>query len=138
VPADLNSATALLKWDVKIHVLAFFVFRTTAEVAPWTGPPVFVRHRALQSIAHFLLQITQQPAEADFILAHGTEALADSSGDANPKTIVQLEDLLRQCAAAGMPPMVVANPGTPASPETQTCITTQSVDPPVKRICMAA
>lgn len=58
------------------------------------------------------LEVTENPVEADFILAHGTEAIsaADGSGGAAPRSIEQLETLLRQAAAAGQPPMIVANP----------------------------
>lgn len=69
-------------------------------------------------------QVTENPAEADFILAHGTEAIsaADGSGGAAPQSVEQLEMLLRQAADAGQPPMVVANPGSlPGSRHCKTC-----------------
>jgi len=46
---------------------------------------------------------------ADFILAHGTEALGLSSGDALPKNLEDLEQILELCAKRKIP-MVVANP----------------------------
>lgn len=47
--------------------------------------------------------------EAEFILAHGTEALGHPSGDSLPMTLEELEKILEQCAAKKIP-MVVANP----------------------------
>lgn len=46
---------------------------------------------------------------ADFILAHGTEALGLSSGAALPMKLDDLEKILEQCATKKIP-MVVANP----------------------------
>lgn len=46
---------------------------------------------------------------ADFILAHGTEALGLPSGDALPKSLEDLEQILQLCAKRKIP-MVVANP----------------------------
>ncbi|PHT28457.1 hypothetical protein CQW23_31970 [Capsicum baccatum] len=50
-----------------------------------------------------------QVVEADFILAHGTEALGLSTGAAIPMNLDELEKILHQCAAKKIP-MVVANP----------------------------
>lgn len=47
--------------------------------------------------------------DAEFILAHGTEALGHPSGDSLPMTLEELEKILEQCAAKKIP-MVVANP----------------------------
>lgn len=47
--------------------------------------------------------------EADFVLAHGTEALGLPSGDALPMELEDLEKILENCAAKNIP-MVVANP----------------------------
>lgn len=47
--------------------------------------------------------------EAEFILAHGTEALGHPSGDSLPMTLEELEKILEQCIAKKIP-MVVANP----------------------------
>ena len=47
--------------------------------------------------------------EAEFILAHGTEALGLSSGTALPMKLEDLEKILERCAAKNIP-MVVANP----------------------------
>lgn len=46
---------------------------------------------------------------ADFILAHGTEALGLSSGATLPMKIEDFEKILEHCAAKKLP-MVVANP----------------------------
>lgn len=58
------------------------------------------------------LEVTTDPQQADFILAHGTEALgtrADGSG-AQPCSLEEMQGLLAACAARGGMPMVVANP----------------------------
>lgn len=47
--------------------------------------------------------------EAEFVLAHGTEALGLSSGASRPMKIEDLEKILEKCAAKKIP-MVVANP----------------------------
>lgn len=47
--------------------------------------------------------------DAEFVLAHGTEALGLSSGDALPMTLEELNKILEQCAVKNIP-MVVANP----------------------------
>lgn len=47
--------------------------------------------------------------EAEFILAHGTEALGLPSGGVLPMKIDELEKILKQCAGKSIP-MVVANP----------------------------
>ncbi|WCJ21881.1 Haloacid dehalogenase-like hydrolase (HAD) superfamily protein [Euphorbia peplus] len=55
------------------------------------------------------LQVVEKVEDADFVLAHGTEALGQSSGSASPKTLDELEKILEHCAAKKIP-MVVANP----------------------------
>jgi hypothetical protein len=52
------------------------------------------------------------PRQADFILAHGTEALGTRSDGsaAQPCSLERLRELLGECAARGGLPMVVANP----------------------------
>lgn len=55
------------------------------------------------------LQVVENVKDADFILAHGTEALGNPSGDAIPMKLEELENILEQCAAKHIP-MVVANP----------------------------
>ncbi|KAL3652070.1 hypothetical protein CASFOL_001751 [Castilleja foliolosa] len=55
------------------------------------------------------LQVVDKAEEAEFVLAHGTEALGISSGEAIPKTLEELNTILEQCAAKKIP-MVVANP----------------------------
>lgn len=47
--------------------------------------------------------------DAEFILAHGTEALGIPSGAAKPMKLEDLEKILERCAAKNIP-MVVANP----------------------------
>lgn len=47
--------------------------------------------------------------EADFVLAHGTEALGLPSGGVTPKPLDELEKILEKSAARGIP-MIVANP----------------------------
>ncbi|PKA59285.1 hypothetical protein AXF42_Ash001379 [Apostasia shenzhenica] len=55
------------------------------------------------------LQVVNRVDEADFILAHGTEALGLPSGDSLPMTMEELEQILELCNRRKIP-MVVANP----------------------------
>ncbi|KAF8041516.1 hypothetical protein BT93_A0195 [Corymbia citriodora subsp. variegata] len=55
------------------------------------------------------LKVVENVAEAEFILAHGTEALGQASGSVRPMKLEDLEKILEQCAAKRIP-MVVANP----------------------------
>ncbi|KAK6137791.1 hypothetical protein DH2020_028463 [Rehmannia glutinosa] len=55
------------------------------------------------------LQVVDNVEEAEFVLAHGTEALGLSSGDALPMKLEELDKILGQCADKKIP-MVVANP----------------------------
>lgn len=55
------------------------------------------------------LQVVEDVQEADFILAHGTEAIGLRSGAALPMKLEDLEKILKQCADRKIP-MVVANP----------------------------
>lgn len=55
------------------------------------------------------LQVVDNVEEAEFILAHGTEALGLPSGAALSMTLEDLEKILEQCVAKKIP-MVVANP----------------------------
>ncbi|PSC69035.1 Haloacid dehalogenase-like hydrolase superfamily isoform 1 [Micractinium conductrix] len=58
------------------------------------------------------LEVTQDPQQAEFILAHGTEALgvgADGSS-VQPCSLGAMRALLGRCAACGGLPMIVANP----------------------------
>ncbi|XP_020597400.1 uncharacterized protein LOC110037162 [Phalaenopsis equestris] len=55
------------------------------------------------------LQVVNRVDEADFILAHGTEALGLPSGDTQPTSIEELEQILEHCSKRKIP-MVVANP----------------------------
>ncbi|KAL4425898.1 hypothetical protein ABPG75_009914 [Micractinium tetrahymenae] len=64
------------------------------------------------------LEVTTDPSQAEFILAHGTEALGTSTDGSvgQPCSLDRLKQLLEECAAAAAargaapPPMVVANP----------------------------
>ncbi|KAK9665012.1 hypothetical protein RND81_14G084200 [Saponaria officinalis] len=55
------------------------------------------------------LKVVDNVEEAEFILAHGTEALGLSSGAVIPKQLEELEKILEKCAEKKIP-MVVANP----------------------------
>ncbi|XP_047330851.1 uncharacterized protein LOC124934371 [Impatiens glandulifera] len=56
------------------------------------------------------LDVVENVEDAEFILAHGTEALGLSSGGSLPLKLEELEKILEKCAAKGGIPMVVANP----------------------------
>ena len=47
------------------------------------------------------LQVVDTPEEADFILAHGTEAVAQSDGSILPASLEQLRSLMERAAAEG-------------------------------------
>ncbi|KAK3001913.1 hypothetical protein RJ639_020739 [Escallonia herrerae] len=55
------------------------------------------------------LKVVESAEEAEFVLAHGTEALGLNSGGALAMKLEDLEKILEQCAAKKIP-MVVANP----------------------------
>lgn len=55
------------------------------------------------------LKVVVNVEEAEFILAHGTEALGHPSGAAFPVKVEELENIMERCAARNIP-MVVANP----------------------------
>ncbi|XP_027347625.1 uncharacterized protein LOC113859008 isoform X1 [Abrus precatorius] len=55
------------------------------------------------------LQVVENVEEAEFVLAHGTEALGNADGGARSMKLEDLETILELCAAKGIP-MVVANP----------------------------
>ncbi|XP_015869838.3 uncharacterized protein LOC107407117 [Ziziphus jujuba] len=65
--------------------------------------------RGAISLEGLELQVVENVEEAEFILAHGTEALGHPSGAASPKKLEELENILERCAAKSIP-MVVANP----------------------------
>uniref|UniRef100_A0A7N0ZYS1 Uncharacterized protein n=1 Tax=Kalanchoe fedtschenkoi TaxID=63787 RepID=A0A7N0ZYS1_KALFE len=65
--------------------------------------------RGAISLEGLNLKVVDSVEEADFILAHGTEALGQSSGAAWPMELEDLEKILEACAAKEIP-MVVANP----------------------------
>lgn len=55
------------------------------------------------------IQVVENAEEAEFVLAHGSEALGHPSGAAIPMKLTDLEKILERCAAKRIP-MVVANP----------------------------
>ena len=58
------------------------------------------------------LEVVERPQEADFLLAHGTEAMG-MIGGAPPRAagMEEMKDVLRQCAQLPQPPpLIVANP----------------------------
>jgi ribonucleotide monophosphatase NagD (HAD superfamily) len=55
------------------------------------------------------LKVVENVEEADFVLAHGTEALGEANGNARSMNLEDLEKILELCAAKRIP-MVVANP----------------------------
>ncbi|MED6155143.1 hypothetical protein PIB30_002874 [Stylosanthes scabra] len=55
------------------------------------------------------LQVVENVEHAEFVLAHGTEALGSPHGDAHPMKLEDLEKILELCVSKGIP-MVVANP----------------------------
>ena len=61
-------------------------------------------------------QVVEEPAEADFILAHGTEAVMQRNGVPRDQSIEQLTELLQRCAEHGGLPLVVANPDLVSCP----------------------
>ncbi|XP_009771445.1 uncharacterized protein LOC107784578 [Nicotiana tabacum] len=65
--------------------------------------------RGAISLESLGLEVVENAQGADFILAHGTEALGLSSGAALPMKLDDLEKILEQCATKKIP-MVVANP----------------------------
>jgi hypothetical protein len=58
------------------------------------------------------MQVTSNPSEADFILAHGTEALGlNDAGDSLPVSLDEIKALLEKAVKSGKgAPMIVANP----------------------------
>eukprot|EP00879_Flechtneria_rotunda_P024241 GHRR01025689.1.p1 GENE.GHRR01025689.1~~GHRR01025689.1.p1 ORF type:complete len:339 (+),score=98.20 GHRR01025689.1:1137-2153(+) len=69
-------------------------------------------YRGAVSLAGLGLQVVTDPAQADFILAHGTEAVSLPGQGTQGKSLQELEQLLQHCAGqtGRKPPMVVANP----------------------------
>lgn len=67
------------------------------------------KDRGAISLEGLGLQVVENVEEAEFILAHGTEALGLSSGTATPMNLEDLDKVLEECAAKSIP-MVVANP----------------------------
>ncbi|XP_054821785.1 uncharacterized protein LOC129320382 isoform X2 [Prosopis cineraria] len=67
------------------------------------------KDRGAISLEGLDLQVVENVEDADFVLAHGTEALGNPSGDARPMSLQDLERILELCASKRIP-MVVANP----------------------------
>ncbi|KAJ6817506.1 uncharacterized protein M6B38_410210 [Iris pallida] len=65
--------------------------------------------RGAISLDGLALQTVDNVDDANFILAHGTEALGVPFGDAVPKSLEDLKQILELCAKRKIP-MVVANP----------------------------
>lgn len=55
------------------------------------------------------MRVVENIEEAEFILAHGTEAIGQPSGSIHPMKLEDLEKILELCATKRIP-MVVANP----------------------------
>lgn len=55
------------------------------------------------------LQVVEDVSDADFVLAHGTEAMGLPSGGLRPLDTDRIYNILESCAAKRIP-MVVANP----------------------------
>lgn len=68
----------------------------------WSG-------RGAISLDGLNLQVVRNVEDADFVLAHGTEALGLPSGDPLPMNLDELERILEHCAKRKLP-MIVANP----------------------------
>lgn len=70
------------------------------------------KSRGTVSLEGLDLQVVQRAADADFILAHGTEAIGRPNGAAPQAASMQEINALLQCCAEQpvAPPMVVANP----------------------------
>ncbi|KAK7252088.1 hypothetical protein RIF29_35803 [Crotalaria pallida] len=68
----------------------------------WSG-------RGVISLEGLDLQVVENVEEAEFVLAHGTEALGTPNGNARSMKLEDLEKILELCAAKSIP-MVVANP----------------------------
>lgn len=57
-----------------------------------------------------MFQVTADPFEADFILAHGTEAVGAPHGQPPvDRSLEEIKELLLQCSERDLP-MIVANP----------------------------
>ncbi|XP_028800399.1 uncharacterized protein LOC114755696 isoform X2 [Neltuma alba] len=67
------------------------------------------KDRGAISLEGLDLQVVENVKDADFVLAHGTEALGTPSGDARPMSLQDLERILELCVSKRIP-MVVANP----------------------------
>ena len=70
-------------------------------------------HNMILAKGVIILQVVTDPGLADFVLAHGTEALGGGAGAAPaPTSVPEMEALLARCAARTdrRVPLIVANP----------------------------
>ena len=72
------------------------------------------------------LQVVDAAEEAEFVLAHGAEALGRSSGPPLEKSLQEIEQILECCAYKGIP-MIVANPDFVTVAASALCIMPGSV-----------
>ncbi|PKU71373.1 hypothetical protein MA16_Dca004214 [Dendrobium catenatum] len=93
----------------------FFYFEMNRRDDPWFSElgqcciHMTWHDRGAISLDGLGLQVVNRVDEADFILAHGTEALGLPSGDSQPMSLEELEKILELCSKRKIP-MVVANP----------------------------
>lgn len=90
----MNTTTLL------IPELKFFLIKISCEVCTFNA---FIFIQGLG------LHVVESADDADFILAHGTEAIGLPSGDSLTVSLEYLESILERCAHKKIP-MVVANP----------------------------
>jgi hypothetical protein len=67
-------------------------------------------HRGAVDVADLDIEVTTDADKADFILAHGTEALGIPGGRVEPRSMDDLKAILKLCGELGSRPMVIANP----------------------------
>ncbi|CAH8357396.1 unnamed protein product [Eruca vesicaria subsp. sativa] len=67
------------------------------------------KDRGAISLEGLDLNVVENVEEAEFVLAHGTEAIGLPSGGVSPMPLDELEKILEKAAARGLP-MIVANP----------------------------
>lgn len=100
--SNKNTLVIIISTEWAIYVTSF-IFGGDCE---FTNLQVFSYKFVLQGLG---LQVVENVDEAEFILAHGTEALGLPSGTSLPLTLEDLEEILKRCAVKNIP-MVVANP----------------------------
>ncbi|KAH7447298.1 hypothetical protein KP509_01G100700 [Ceratopteris richardii] len=67
------------------------------------------KERGSISLEGLDLEVVENPESADFVLAHGTEALRMENGDIKSASLDEIEAILSVCARRNLP-LVVANP----------------------------